>query len=416
MRIGIVDYGNYSFIRSLSTSLVRAGVQSTYFYNSSFRCPQFSSTHCNGQGATVPVAIKGDINKYAPLQRWFQDREWIAKCLLCLEESALDLVVCANAPILVQNRLKQWCRLHQVGFVLWMQDIHGRALRRILPRRLPLLGTVAASHLDRIEHRLLRESDHTILISPDHVAYLEGLNIESSKFSVIQNWADLDEHPQRPKVNAWSIKNELAYTRNIVYSGTLGMKHDPELLAQLAKGLEFESDIRVVVISEGIGADWLRAYKSRNDAHNLVVLPFQPNSELPNALGSADVVCSILSKEAAEYSVPSKILTYMCSGRPILMSIPSDNLAARLISQTESGLVVPPSEPEAFVAAAHRLLCNPELRKAMGQKGRAYAEQEFDSERIVQRFLPILKKVATRGRQRPGRATWRGAWDQTGGE
>ena len=43
-----------------------------------------------------------------------------------------------------------------------------------------------------------------------------------------------------------------------MYSGTLGMKHRPELLQALAQDLEVRGDARLVVIADGAGADWLR--------------------------------------------------------------------------------------------------------------------------------------------------------------
>ena len=43
-----------------------------------------------------------------------------------------------------------------------------------------------------------------------------------------------------------------------------------------------------------------------------------------------------------------------------------------------------------FVAAVERLLDDTELRRDMGRAGRAYAEREFDIERLGARFEAII--------------------------
>lgn len=44
-----------------------------------------------------------------------------------------------------------------------------------------------------------------------------------------------------------------------LYTGTLGMKHHPELLMDLAEPNQSRPNVRIAVISEGIGAEWLAA-------------------------------------------------------------------------------------------------------------------------------------------------------------
>ena len=46
----------------------------------------------------------------------------------------------------------------------------------------------------------------------------------------------------------------------MLYSGTLGLKHDPSILAELATRCATRTPTRrVVVVSEGKGRDWLEA-------------------------------------------------------------------------------------------------------------------------------------------------------------
>ena len=70
----------------------------------------------------------------------------------------------------------------------------------------------------------------------------------------IENWAPVDELPARPRENEWARRHGLDGKPVLLYSGTLGLKHDPGLLHRLAEALP---EVAVVVASEGLGADWL---------------------------------------------------------------------------------------------------------------------------------------------------------------
>lgn len=103
----------------------------------------------------------------------------------------------------------------------------------------------------------------------------------------------------RPKANAWALEHDLADVPVILYAGTLGLKHDPALLLGLADRLP---DVRIAVVSEGLGADWLREHGAGRS--NLLLFPFQPFDRLSDMLGTADILVAILSPRPA--SIPSR--------------------------------------------------------------------------------------------------------------
>ena len=68
--------------------------------------------------------------------------------------------------------------------------------------------------------------------------------------------------------------------------------------------------------------------------------------------------------------MPSKVLSYLCGGRPVLAAIPPENLAARTIERAGAGLVVSPTDEEAFLVAAKRLRVEDALRLDAGRAAR----------------------------------------------
>src|SRR5207248_1981594 len=136
------------------------------------------------------------------------------------------------------------------------------------------------------------------------------------------------------------------------------------------------------------GADWLAEHG--RDEPGLRLLAYQPYDRLPEMLASADVLVAVLEPEAGTFSVPSKILTYLSAARPLLVSVPADNLAARVVERSGGGVVVRPGDSAAFLAAAGTLLDDAELREQLARRARAYAEASFDVDAVADRFEAVL--------------------------
>jgi glycosyltransferase involved in cell wall biosynthesis len=255
----------------------------------------------------------------------------------------------------------------------------------------------------RTERNLLVLSDSVVTISPDFVRTLSEWGLSTERISVIENWAPLEELPHRSRQSSWSTTHGLADKTTFLYSGTLGRKHDPTLLLELAVRFRHRPDVVLVVISEGQAAEWLAVQKESLALDNLVLLPFQPYDALPDVLGSADVLVVILERDAGVFSVPSKVLTYQCAGRPLLAAVPPENLAGRIIAESECGLVFDSDDREGFLAAAEKLAADEDLRIRLGRNGRTYAEATFDIGVIADRFETVLAHVAASSfsRERP---------------
>jgi len=184
----------------------------------------------------------------------------------------------------------------------------------------------------------------------------------------------------------------------LLYSGTLGLKHNPQLLWRLAERLAADpqrADACVVVCSQGVGADWLRARLAAEPLPTLRLLPFQPYARFSEVLGTARVVLALLEPDAGVFSVPSKVLSYMAAGRPILLAAPAINLASRTVAREHAGMVVEPDDEAGFVDAALALLDAPARAERLGAAGRAYAERAFDIETIADRFEALWAPPAS---------------------
>ena len=392
------DFGGYPYPAELSRALAARGHRVTHAF-----CPSLETTPGGAFArragdpvglAFAPLDLGEPLAKYAFTKRRRQERRYGRLAADLTERLRPDVVLSANMPLDAQARLLAACRRLGVPFVFWLQDVIGVATHRLLRRKLPVVGDLVGRYYLALEARLLRQSDAVVPITDDFRPLLRRWGVPEARITTIENWAPLAELPVRPKDNAWARAQGLAEPFVFLYAGTMGMKHDPELIARLAEAVRDRADVRVVVLSQGPGADYLRRQREARGLANLVVRGYEPFERMPDVMGAADVLTAILEPDAGAFSVPSKVLAYLCAARPLLLAVPPENLAARIVAREEAGLVVAPGDLDGFVAAARRLLEAPEARAAMGANARRYAEAAFDIESITDRFEAVLTRAA----------------------
>jgi glycosyltransferase involved in cell wall biosynthesis len=403
MRILVHDYAGHPFEVQLSRALARRGHQVLHLYSESTITPRGQLRHLPEDPPSFEVkglSLGRTIEKHALVRRWLQERAYGRLLAEQIEMYEPHVVLSANTPTDARAAALGATRTVGASDVVWLQDIYGLAVDRLLRHKLPVVGALIGARFVRLERRLLRRADRIVAITPDFLPTLMEWGIPPERVDVIENWAPLEELPMRPRDNAWARAHDLADKTVLMYSGTLGLKHDPALLLSLAKDFLPESCVRVVVISEGRVVDDL---KSRAvDLPNMMFMPFQPYDAMPEVLASADVLVILLERGADAFSVPSKALTYLCAGRPVLGAMPAANLATRLVQGADAGIVVEPGDRAAFIAAARALVADATRRSELGRNARTHAERTFDIGSIADRFEAVL---ASAGKQYPQAAS-----------
>lgn len=392
MRVVVHDYVGYAFPAQLARELARRGHEVLFLHCSSFVAGKGLVEPSEDDPPTLTfdsVALAGSFAKYDVRRRIAHERETGSMLARRIAGFRPDVVLSSNAPLIVQRALLRAAQAQGARFVFWQQDVISVAARRVLGRRSRLVGAVAEKAVGTLERRLLRASDAVVVISEDFLPLLRGWGVDEARTTVIENWGPLDELPVLPRRNAWSGEHGLDDRFVLLYSGTLGFKHDPSLLLELARWAR-SSEAVVVVVSTGPGSDWLAREGAEEPA--LRLLPYQPYQRLPEVLASADVLLALLEPEAGAFSVPSKVLTYLCAGRPLLVSVSRNNLAARVVERSNGGVLVPPKDAQALIAAAESLRADAALRDELGRHARAYAESTFDRGRIADRFEQVLER------------------------
>lgn len=129
---------------------------------------------------------------------------------------------------------------------------------------------------------------------------------------------------------------------------------------------------------------------------NNVSFDFVSRAGIPHVQASADVLLLALPKGNGGLCLPSKLTSYMLSGKPVIASIDKDSATNRIIEEEHCGYVVEPDNEEALADAFKRFATlKVEDRESMGKNSRNYALKHLTKEVnlgiIVNEINKILK-------------------------
>ena len=397
LKIFFHDFGAYPFFFPLTEELALRGHAVTHAYVNILSIERNVATkEVIPNHQRMPLKVPGDYHriKYSFPERFRMEWAYGRQLRSVVEAEQPDLIISANAPTHIQAQLQAVAAAVGAKFIYWVQDFYSEAVRSLLLQKFGIPGSVIGSFFRQWERRQLLRSDGVLVITDAFREPLLQWGVPEAKIETLENWAPIESLPVLTQENSWSLEQGLDGKFCFLYSGSMGLKHNPDLLLSLAEKYRHDPDVKVVVVAEGSGADFLQEKANASALQEtLIVLPMQPAERVPEVLATASVLIATLEPEASHICVPSKVLTYLCAQRPLLLSIAGENLAAQTVNREGAGFTAEPNDSEGFLACADQLRHDPERCESMGRKARVYAEQAFQIEKIVDRFEGFLGRV-----------------------
>ena len=109
--------------------------------------------------------------------------------------------------------------------------------------------------------------------------------------------------------------------------------------------------------------------------------------DMPAVFAQSHIVCLPSYREG----VPKVLIEAASCGRPI---VTTDAPGCReIVRDGENGFLVPVRDADVVSRALQRLIESPDLRSAMGARGREIVEQEFTQEKVIQETLALYEEL-----------------------
>jgi colanic acid biosynthesis glycosyl transferase WcaI len=303
-------------------------------------------------------------------------------------------VVYANTwPIVATGLLFLVTRLRRIPLVISVQDVYPEAL---MTQQRIADDSFLAGFLRWIDGGIARHSTHVIVISERFAEiYRDQRRVLPSRLSFVPNWIDSNQIDVNVSGQQFRLRKGIAETDFLlVYGGNVGVAAGVETVIESMRLLANEPCIRLLVA--GSGSQLATCQRSAQQIPGQPVLFHSPwaAEETSEVLRAADVLVLPTQREQSLASVPSKLLSYMLAGRPVLATaVPGSDLA-NLLSRSQCGWVVEPDRPDLLAAQIKEVThLDPAERQRRGDSGREYVLQNFAKDVCLPEVIRILEEA-----------------------
>jgi colanic acid biosynthesis glycosyl transferase WcaI len=301
-----------------------------------------------------------------------------------------DVVLSITPPLQLAAGAMALNKLWRRPILNWIQDIVPDAALNVgMMREGPALRLAR-----KMENYVYRNADRLGIISEGFRANLANKGVPPDKMLLMPNWADAAA-PEEP-VDGDHTRTELGLSRGdflLLHAGSIAAKQALENVVRAMKELELRREIQLLILGDGSRRDAVEAEARRLGLERVHFMPpvsLQKHREL---LRAADLLVLNQARDVVDALVPSKLLTYMPSGRPVIAAVNAASEAAHFVEASGGGVVVEPENPEAFAATVVRLQSQPEVRAEMGRRGNAYVRRNYGKAELLARFEATLRNL-----------------------
>lgn len=170
----------------------------------------------------------------------------------------------------------------------------------------------------------------------------------------------------------------------VLHAGSMGKKQGLMNVVDAA-ALTVGTPVRWVFVGDGEDKAALVESVRRRGLEEIVrFVPFQRGGEMAAMFAAADVLLLNQLRAVKDTVIPSKLLTYMAAGRPVLAAVNPGSQAAEILNEADGGLLIAPEDPSALAAAAEWFRAQPpDHLRILATRNRAYAEAHFDQQKIL---------------------------------
>ena len=255
-----------------------------------------------------------------------------------------------------------------------------------------ITGRRMARLLERFEFAAYRKAAGAGVLTRSFQDALVARGYPAARIHLVRDPTDLDAIRPVPRDGAFRARYDIPASACVVlFAGSMGRKQGL-LNVVAAAALTRETDLCWVLVGAGEMRDALvEATRERGLDAAVRFVPFQPDEEVSRMFADADVLLLNQISAVKDTVIPSKLLTYMAAGRPVLAAVSATSQAADVVRDADGGVLVAPDDPDALARAARWCAAAPpEVLAGFGARNRAYAERHFDQKAIVaahERFM-----------------------------
>lgn len=213
--------------------------------------------------------------------------------------------------------------------------------------------------------------------------------LDVSKLEVIPNFVDTEFYKPRNFDGDPELRFDGKYL--VVYLGNLGGVQDWETILSAAKKLINNRRIQFLLVGGGSEFGYLK--EKSLQMPNLEVWPYQTLETIKNIIARSDLHIISMNKASDHDGLPSKVLTILSSGKPVLVASSMDSPISRIVRESQNGMRVDRSNYNELAEAILNFSQGKYGGVLHAEKGRNFIIMNYSKEVVVERYVQLLRAL-----------------------
>ena len=335
------------------------------------------------------------INSYTHPQsqligRFKESIDFGKKCAKYINQHRDEIAFIYNNPwqLFGVKIIAKIAKKHNIPFSIAIQDIYPECLftNRHYP---PLVSFMGMSLLKPIDTYYQKHATFIRTISYEMADYLSSTRVVSrDKYLVVNNWQN-DEDFDAIKATVETDK------LRFVYTGSINLHANVDLIIKAFAKADIPNS-ELALYGGGNQKDVCVKIVEEMGLKN-VSFGFVKRTEIPQVQASASVLVLALPSGNGNLCLPSKMTSYMLSGKPIIASVDQVSATTRYIHEAHCGFSVMPDNIDALADVFRRFAALPEEQRLhMGNNGRSFAEAHLTRAINLKMVCDKIERVINR--------------------
>ena len=338
------------------------------------------------KGLNVLKVKTGNIQKVNKIEKGIStlmlENQFIKAIDKHLSNVKFDLIVYSTPPITFSNAVDYVKKRDGAKTYLMLKDIFPQnAVDIEMMKKNGLLY----KFFRKKEVSLYNISDYIGCMSQGNVDFLLKHNdfIPKDKVEILPNTITPLKLAMLEKEDINKIRNKYNIPINktvLVYGGNLGKPQGIDFIIDCIGENEQRKDTFFLVIGSGTDYNKLENYIKENNIKNTDIYSYMPKEDYDNVVKACDIGLVFLDKRFTIPNIPSRILTYMEFGMPIIAATDKNTDLGSILENGKFGLWSESGNVEDFYKNVDILCENKNLLDERGINGRRYLEDNYTSE------------------------------------
>lgn len=274
---------------------------------------------------------------------------------------------------------------YQIPFMIAIQDIYPECL--FTNKHYPtIFENIALAILIPIDKYYQKHAARIRTISDEMADYLSSTRkLPRDKYLVVNNWQNDEDFNYLKKAPK---SDKLRF----VYTGSINLHANVDLIIKAFAQADIPNS-ELVIYGGGNQKDNCVNMVEEMGLKN-VSFGFVKRAEIPQVQANASALVLALPSGNGNLCLPSKMTSYMLSGKPILASVDYDSATTRYITEAQCGLCVEPDSIPALVEGFKKFAAmSHEQLQTCGDNSLKFAKQHLTREINLRMVCDAIEEV-----------------------